>query len=186
MRRVHAFLLLLTSTALSGCASNPAGVPLVTAAQVDLARYMGRWHVIANIPYFAERGKVGAYVEYRARDDGRMDDLYYARDGSFDREIELTAGVAWVADPASNAHWKVRFFWPFSSEYLILYVSGDYRYALIGHPSRDYAWIFAREPEMAEWIYAGLLARLAAQNYDVSRLRKVPQTKEQIGLPGFE
>ena len=31
---------------------------------VDLQRFMGRWYVIANIPYFAESGYVGSYVEY--------------------------------------------------------------------------------------------------------------------------
>lgn len=156
------------------------------AAQVDLARYMGRWYVIANIPHSAETGKVGAYAEYRLREDGRIDDFYGARGGSFDEEIELSEGLAWLPDPASSARWKVRFTWPFTRDYLILYVSDDYRYALAGHPSRDYAWIFAREPNIPEWTYAGLLARLAVQHYDVSRLRRVPQTKEQIGLPGFE
>lgn len=160
--------------------------PLQPAAKVDLERYMGRWYVLANIPYFAERGKVGAYAEYRPRDDGRVDDLYYARDGSFEKETELTEGIGWVVDTDSNARWKVQFYWPVTADYLILYVSDDYRYALIGHPSRDYAWIFAREPEIPEWTYAGLLARLAAHHYDVSRLRRVPQMPEQVGEPGFQ
>jgi apolipoprotein D and lipocalin family protein len=46
---------------LNGCSGDPpnpnprAGVPLQTVP-VDLPRYMGRWYIIANIPYFAERG----------------------------------------------------------------------------------------------------------------------------------
>lgn len=177
----------LLGLVLAGCSIEAQNLPpLQPAGKVDLARYMGRWYVIANIPYFAERGKVGAYAEYRPRDDGRIDDLYYARDGSFEKELELTEGIGWVVDKNSNARWKVRFFWPFTADYLILYVSDDYRYALIGHPSRKYAWIFAREPEIPEWTYAGLLARLADQHYDVTLLRKVPQTPGQIGQPGFQ
>ena len=36
--------------------------PLRAAADVELDRYLGRWYVIANVPYFAERGKVASYV----------------------------------------------------------------------------------------------------------------------------
>jgi apolipoprotein D and lipocalin family protein len=172
---------------LAGVALSAQGIPaLQAAAQVDLPRYMGRWYVVARIPHSGEAGEVGAYVEYRLREDGRIDDFYGARDGSFDHELELSEGVAWVIDPASKAHWKEQFTWPFTSDYLVLYVSDDYRYALAGDPSRDYAWILAREPDIPEWTYAGLLARLALQHYQVSRLRRVPQAKEQIGLPGFE
>jgi apolipoprotein D and lipocalin family protein len=42
---------------------------LTLASDVDLDRYAGRWHVIANIPYFAEKGNVGSYfdVPYRQK-----------------------------------------------------------------------------------------------------------------------
>ena len=42
---------------LTGC--SPEAQPLMLAPQVDLDRYAGRWYIIANIPYFAERGNVG-------------------------------------------------------------------------------------------------------------------------------
>ncbi len=191
MRLFVPAIVLLLGVAVAGCASSTQKVPAVPVAsraevQVDLPRYMGRWYVIANIPYSAEAGKVGAYTEYRLREDGRIDDFYYAHNDSFDQGIELTEAVAWVEDPTSNARWKVRDSWLFTTDHLILYVSDDYRYALAGHPSRDYAWIFAREPDIPEWTYAGLLARLAEQHYDVSRLRRVPQTPEQVGQPGFQ
>ena len=32
--------------------------PLRTVPHVDLDRYLGDWHVIANIPYYLEQGKV--------------------------------------------------------------------------------------------------------------------------------
>ena len=68
----------------------------------------------------------------------------------------------------------------------ILYVSPDYRFSIAGAPDLDAGWILAREPVIPEWHYAGLLARLAMQGYDVSRFRRVAQKPEQIGRPGFE
>ncbi len=73
MRLFVPAIVLLLGVAVAGCASSTQKVPAVPVAsraevQVDLPRYMGRWYVIANIPYSAEAGKVGAYTEYRLRE----------------------------------------------------------------------------------------------------------------------
>ena len=78
--------LLIACAACSGPPPNPnprAAVPLQTVP-VDLQRYMGRWYVIANIPYFGERGNVGSYAEWALRPDGRIDDAYVYRPGGFE------------------------------------------------------------------------------------------------------
>jgi apolipoprotein D and lipocalin family protein len=182
---------LLLALLLGACAATPNPNPRAAEPQrpmnsVDLDRYLGRWYVIANIPYFAERGRVGAYAEYSRREDGRFNDWYFARKGNFSAPIEKTAGLAWVPDPAEPARWKVRFYWPFTADYLILHVDPDYRYAVIGHPTREYAWIFAREPRIPAQRYEELLAVLDAQGYDRSRLLRVPQFPDQLGAPGYQ
>lgn len=50
-------LLLLPALILAGCTTMNQP-PLRTVPYVDLDRYLGDWHVIANIPYFLENGKV--------------------------------------------------------------------------------------------------------------------------------
>ena len=50
--------------------------PLQPVAHVDLPRYMGDWYVIANIPYFAEKGCVDSIESYAARPDGDIDKTY--------------------------------------------------------------------------------------------------------------
>jgi apolipoprotein D and lipocalin family protein len=183
-------LVLLLALALGACAtpnSNPrADAPLQTVPQVDLQRYLGKWYVIANIPYFAESKQVGAYVEYSRRDDGRINDWYFSRDKTFSAPIEKTEGLAWVVDPASNARLKVQFWWPITADYLILDVDPEYRYALIGHPSKEYAWIFAREPRIPEETYQQLRVKFYEQGYDIDRILKVPQFPEDLGQPGYQ
>ena len=76
-----ASMLLLSLTACSNEPPNPnprASEPLSTVP-VDLPRYMGRWYIIANIPYFAERDMVASRAEWVLRPDGKIDDSYYAR-----------------------------------------------------------------------------------------------------------
>ena len=160
--------------------------PLQVQANVDLEKFMGRWYVIANIPYRAEAGKVGSYVEYRPRPDGRMDDLYFFRKKNFDSKLEQWSGVAWVVDQQSNARWLAQFIWPFKFDYLILATAPDYSWALVGHPSRDLAWVFARTASMDAALYQQLLSKLGAMDYDEKRLLRVPQQPQDLGQPGFQ
>jgi apolipoprotein D and lipocalin family protein len=171
---------------LSGCALLAPKEPLPTVESVDLDRYMGQWYVIANIPYFGERGNVAGRAIYRQRDDGRMDDIYIYKKGDFDAPDERLEGVAWVVNERTRAEWKVRFYWPLSFGYYIVGLHADYQWSMVGHPTRNYAWIMAREPTMDEALYARLLARFEALGYDASELQKVPQLPEQVGEPGFQ
>ena len=71
MRAPIACLALLSALLLTtGCKS--VGPPLQTVAHVDLARYMGDWYVIANIPYFAEKGCFDSVESYALRADGEV------------------------------------------------------------------------------------------------------------------
>ena len=160
--------------------------PLQVQAHVDLEKFMGRWYVIANIPYRAEAGKVGSYVEYHPRTDGRMDDLYFFRKKNFDQKQEQWSGVAWVIDRQSNARWLAQFIWPFKFDYLILATAPDYSWALVGHPSRDLVWVFARQAAMDDALYQQLRSKLAAMGYDEKRVLRVPQRPQDLGRPGFQ
>ena len=192
MTRRSTVLCLAACALLSGCAaapenSNPrAAAPLTLAPAVDLNRFMGRWYVIANIPYFAEQGYVGSYVEYALRADGDIDDFYYGHKSSFDKPLEKKALKDSVVAGSNNAHWRSSPFWPLSFDYQILYVDPAYQYALIGYPDRQWGWVFARSPEIDERKYRELLGRLEQQGYDTTRFQRVPQTIEQLGLPGFQ
>lgn len=171
-----------------GCASEPsnpnprAEAPLALAPSVDLSRFMGRWYVIANIPYYGERGYVGSYVEYALRPDGDIDDFFVGRKGGFAAAEDKKTLKDWVVKDSNNARWRASPFWPVSFAYLILYVDPYYQYALIGYPGKGLGWIFARSPEIREDTYRELLARFDAQGYDTTRFRRVPQTAAQIGM----
>ncbi len=171
----------------SGSQPNPnplADVPL-KVAPVDLPRYMGRWYVIANIPYFAERDFVASRAEWALREDGRIDDHFYGRKGGFDQPERHYQFVDSVVPGSGGGHWRVRLFWPIYVSQLTLYVDPEYRYTLLGYPDKSLGWIFSRTPTMDDATYRSLLMRLSAMGYDTSRFQRVPQFPEQLGKPGF-
>ncbi len=175
----------------TGCASTPPNPnPLRDAplqiASLDLPRYMGRWYVIANIPYVAERRFVGSYAQWDLRSDGRIDDAYYGHERTFDGALKHYQFIDTVVPGSGNGKWRVQLFWPVTVTQLTLYVDPDYRYTILGYPGKSLGWIFARDPKMDDATYQSLLQRLASMGYDTSRFQRVAQFPEQIGLPGFQ
>lgn len=172
---MRTLLVLVLPLLLVGCASTIARPPLRTVAKVDLDRYMGRWYVVANIPYLLEKGKVASYDTYGLRPDGRMQNDFTFRKGTFEAPEQTWKGVAWVHDKTTNAEWRVQFIWPFSVTYLVIDLDPDYGWAVIGHPSRNYLWVLGRERSLPADVYRGIIERAAAQGYDPSRIQSVPQ-----------
>jgi apolipoprotein D and lipocalin family protein len=168
--RSLAFLAVL----LAGCAHAPAGPPLRTVEHVDLQRYMGKWYEIATIPMSFQKGCVGVSADYTLRPDGDVDVVNTCHPERLDAPARTAKGKAWSVDP-SGAKLEVRFFWPFHGSYWIIDLDPEYRWAVVGHPSREYLWILSRTPQMDAGTYDGILERLRAQGYDLSLLLKTPQ-----------
>lgn len=173
--------LALTTPLLSGCAATAARdqPPLISDAVVDLPRFMGAWNVIAHIPYWPERGKVASRDEYRLRADGRIDNDFVFRK-SFDAPEHRWHGISRVVPGSHGAHWQVQFIWPFKTDLLVLEVDPDYRWALLGHPQRKYAWVFAREARMDDAMLDQLRQRFKRYGYNPAQLLRVAQFADQL------
>ena len=167
-------LLTLGCVVLAGCqtVSHP---PIVTVAKVDLARFMGDWYVIANIPTFIEKGAHNAIESYKLADDGTIDTTFTFRAGSFDGEPKRYKPRGFVFDHESNAVWGMQFFWPIKADYRIVYLTSDYSQTVIGREKRDYVWIMARTPSIPDDEYSSIVEFLGRQGYDVTKIQKVPQ-----------
>jgi apolipoprotein D and lipocalin family protein len=190
LRRLMIPAFVMLSIALGGCISAPenpnpkASTPIATIP-LDLPRYMGKWYIVANIPYFGERGFVGTHSVWELREDGRIDDHFYAYKKSFDAPLTHYQFLNSVVPGSEGGEWKVRLFWPIHVRQLTLYVDPDYQYTLVAYPGKKLGWIFAREPRISDEVYQSLLQRFDEMGYDISRFRRVPQFPEQIGQPGF-
>ena len=107
--------------------------------------------------------------------DGTIATTFTFRAGGFDGEEKRYTPRGFVTDPTSNALWGMQFVWPVKADYRIIWLADDYTETVIGREQRDYVWIMARAPEIADADYQRLLGFVRAQGYDVAQVRKVPQ-----------
>lgn len=154
-------------------------------ASIDLPRYMGTWYVIANIPYFAERGNVASRDVYQLDSDGNVATTYFYRK-TFDAPEKTADSLGLVQPNTHNIYWKIRFFWLFRADYLILDIAPDYSWVLVGQPSRKLGWVLARDAVMDDALYESLLQKFHGFGYDTAQFKRVAQIKQQVGKPGFQ
>jgi apolipoprotein D and lipocalin family protein len=158
---------------LGGCAT---ASKVTSARSVDLPRFMGDWHVIANIPYFAEKDCYNSVETYRLTPEGKVDTVFTARKGGFDGKLLKAGNVATVTDPATNARWTAVFFGGLVKvKLVILKVSPDYQYAVMATPDAKLAWIFSRRSTLSQEDYDAAVAVLKQNGVDFAKLAKVPQ-----------
>lgn len=168
-------LALLLTSALAGCASAPPRPPVALAPQVDLARFMGDWYVIANIPTFLEKGAHNAVESYRLDTDGSIATTFTFNAGAPDGPKRRYHPRGFVREEGNNAVWGMRFVWPIKADYRIAYVSPDYAQTVIAREKRDYVWIMARTPTIPEADLQRLIDFAGQQGYDTSKIERVPQ-----------
>lgn len=159
---------------LAGCAGAPAR-PDQSLPKLGVEDILGRWYIHANVPYFAERGKVGSYVEYVARPDGRFDDLYFFRRDTLDAELEQWTGVAEILDPNSNARWRAQFIWPLWTEFRMVHLSEDRQWLVVTDRQAELCWIYGRSSTISDARYAELVEVARAERCPVDQFVRIPQ-----------
>jgi len=180
MMRLSRLLYLVPVMSLAACGSTLA--PVRTVAYVDLERFMGDWFVIASIPTFIEQDAYNAMESYARVGNRQVATTFRFNKGAFDGPLKIYKPTGYVSDDPSNAVWGMQFIWPVKADYRVIYLSDDYTQTVIGRNKRDYVWIMARTPAIAETDYNVLLELITDQGYDTARLRRVPQQHSETGV----
>ena len=177
MRLTAAVALLVASLTFHACSttSRQGLPPLETVPSVDLVRYSGRWYEIARFPQWFDSECVATKSLYAVGGNAELWVISQCRKETFDGPEHIDTGNVRVADETTKSKLEVSFFWPFWSDYWIIDLDPDYRWAVVGHPSRDYLWILSRSPKLDDSTYDAILERLRQKQYDVSRLQRTAQ-----------
>jgi apolipoprotein D and lipocalin family protein len=157
--------------------------PLQVVPSVDYARYAGQWYEIARLPnVFQQACARDVTVRYIARTSGTIAVITLCREAN-GRWREARGAARRASEEGPNSILQVRFtpsflsFPPFAwSDYQIIAVADDYRYALVGTPDRQSLWVLSRTPQLDEASYQHLVAKANEQGFDVTRLQSTPQS----------
>lgn len=168
------FSAMLITLLVAGCATRSS---LPTVARVDLERYEGQWFEIAKYPNWFQCGCVAdTTAEYTAQPDSsiRIVNRCRQKNGMF-REV---IGRATVVPGSSNSKLRVRFSGsPVAGDYWIIGLDEiNYSWALVGHPSRQFLWILAREPELDPKTYSNIIKLAESLGYRADRIQKTNHT----------
>lgn len=171
MKRTILFFSLLF---FAGCSSTNYP-PLETVSKVDVNRYMGRWYEIARLPFDRQKNCICTTAEYAIIDNETISVLNSCID-TVDNEVSNAEGKAFVVEGSNNAKLKVQFFWPFRGDYWVIDLdTGNYSYALVGMPSRKYAWILSRTPQLDPALYQRAINHLRNTGFAVEKLIQTKQ-----------
>lgn len=170
-----AALLGATGPAATARADSDGAVTPVTGFEVE--RYLGVWHEIALLPnWFQEDCVGGTTATYGlAEDTGGITVLNECLEEDGGRSA--VEGRARFTGPADEGALEVTFvsllgfwLWPLAGDYIVFGLDPDYRWAAIGHPSRDYGWILAREETLDRDSLAEIAEIFRAAGYDTCNL----------------
>lgn len=162
-------LFLLLPILFVGCSNHYA--PLKTVEKVDIKSYAGTWYEIARYEHFFEKGCSDVSATYNILEQNKVEVINRCQK---DGKLTEAKGIAYASDE-SFSKLKVSFFRPFYGDYQILILDENYKYVVIGEPSRKYFWILSREKTLEKSTLDMLLKKMPELGYDEKQLIWTPQ-----------
>jgi apolipoprotein D and lipocalin family protein len=139
-----------------------------TVSNVDLQLYMGTWYEIASFPNFFQRGCSCTSATYAMLDNKvAVTNKCYKNNSN---KITTAHGIAWPVDGSNNSKLKVQFFWPFTGDYWILYLTKGYQQVIVGSPSMKYLWLLSRSPHINKNLYDELTEIAKNKGFQIEKL----------------
>ena len=133
--------------------------------EFTLGRFLGTWYEISRFDHSFERGMDYCTAEYTLNTDGTLTVL---NSGLKNGKYKSSRGKAKVT--GTTGLLRVSFFGPFYSDYRVLMLDDDYRFALVGSRKDKYLWILSREPEMDDIQLCNVLCEARSRGYRTDEL----------------
>ncbi|UFP95598.1 lipocalin family protein [Gloeobacter morelensis] len=161
--------------------------PIETVAEVDFNRYDGRWYELARTPNIFQIGCTCVTANYSVLSESSISVFNTCNRFRPQGNLVTIDGVAVVADPNAPGKLLITFEGsPVAEDYWIIDLvedpnnsAGDYAFAAIGGPNRDFIFIISRKPALETYqdvlAYQGIVKRLQAQHFPVGALNSTPQ-----------
>ena len=161
--------LILAAVAALGLPS-VAGAMAQPVTHIELTRMMGRWYEVARLPNITQRGCHAGTSDWTRNGEG-FAVVQACHRGSPEGPLAEWRARARVADPVSNAKFKMSFFGGLiSQEYWVLDQRSDEGWLILATHDGKYLWLMAQKPTLPLNIRTEAVARIKQLGFDVGRL----------------
>ena len=174
-------LIAISAVLIAGC-THQSREPMQIPSYVDIEKFMGDWHVLANIPTFPERGAINPVETYSMNENGTINTRFSFIHPKTGARKELRA-TGFVLPNTNNAIWGMQFLWPLKADYRVVYLDPYYETTIVGREKRDYLWIMARDANLPAETLNYLIDKAVQMGYDRS-LIQLPPRREALRAAG--
>lgn len=148
-----------------GIFKKKSSVPVV--CDVDLKRYLGNWYEIGRLPMRSEKNLENITAIYNIKQNGKIEVI---NSGYRKGKKKSIRGTAWVPNKECTGSLLVSFFRPFKSEYNIIMLEENYRYAVVMGETRDNLWILSRTPYIEKDVYKIIMNFLKENKFNTKKI----------------
>ena len=137
---------------------------------IELTKMMGRWYEVARLPNKTQHGCQAGTSDWTRSGEG-FSVVQACHRGSPDGPLAEWKAKARVADPVSNAKFKMSFFGGLvSQEYWVLDQRSDEGWLILATHDGAYLWLMSQKPTLPPAIRAQAVARIKQLGFDPARL----------------
>lgn len=133
--------------------------------KLDINRYIGKWFEIARIKNEFEPNMTKVTALYTLNDDGT---IKIVNSGYLNNNYKEIIGTARVTKEENL--FKISFFSNYETDYRVIFIDEEYKYALVGGNYVDYLWILSRENTLDESIIDALVEIAKENGYNANKL----------------
>ena len=169
----HWYLMGVMALALTACQSTAskqqADFANLAVSDFDAKRYMGHWYEVGRFDFTWEKDLKNVTAQYRLKDDGGIQVINQGVNINTEK-AKSTEGKARFNGSERRGALEVSFFGPFYSQYNVVKIDPQYRYALVFGKNTDYVWLLSRDKTMPETVKQDYVRYAQQQGYDVSKM----------------
>ena len=163
-------ILAAAAAMLSALPAAAAAAMAQPAPHIELTRIVGRWYEVARLPNRTQHDCHAGISDW-TRTGAGFAVVQTCHRGSPDGPLAEWKARASVADPVSNAKFKMSFFGGLiSQEYWVLDQRSDEGWLILATHDGKYLWLMSQKPVLPVAFRTDALARIKQLGFDTGRL----------------
>jgi len=150
--------------------ASPAAAMPQTVSYLEPTKMMGRWYEIARLPNQIQKGCQAGASDWTRSADG-FSVVQSCHKGAPDGPLSLWRAKARVADPTTNAKFRMTFFGGLvSQEYWVLDRRDADGWLILATHDGKYLWLMCQRPTLPANARAQAVTRIKQLGFDPTRL----------------